>query len=1129
MRIPRPWESCLAGALLIAAGVLALRLVDAIPATRTAIGGRDPAALAPDTRAFLERLEVQVLLTYFVSPSGAMPATHKRLEREVRAVLEAFQAAAPERVRVRVIDPTLDPQHGPAFAASKRAAPVALRTVEGDAAAQAPIWSSLVISREGAPDAHVHGIAPADAPYLEPLIITNLIASTRPLAPIVAVAGSTAGHGELPARIQHVRPGAQVVHVDFDAVPTIPPQTDLLFWIEPRRITPAHRAEIERFLRAGGNAVVAGSTHAIEPLPPAPDTAAGRYRTRPTGVEWQHLLEPLGLELMPLLLLDRLQDRVPWQRPDGSVVQVNAPFNLRIPAMHWNMKPLLGPPSGALLLAGANPIGINGTRLAATGRTAIEIVTTSPSARVLELSGSADDGELGVFTDAMMESALPVPKQPVLALLSARDPWQGQFLLVSSASLFRDVISRQGGNANDAFLRTLLRTFTEPARLARARVERATPALLPPLGDTARIGWRAFVVGLVPMLAIIVALRVTRRARAPGVDRRAMTRSSSTSLSPSPSPSPTPRYEQRRGRRLARAAGMVLALLALGAGLRVLALPGPRAAQLDLTRDAQNTPSPTTRAQLAQLAQHGADLRAECFFSAPAHVPATEKSVEREVLATLRALGVPAQVIRPEDLAPAARAALHESGIAPFAIERVEGDATVHAPIYAGVRLMSGEATTAIPRLDTRSVRHLEFLLAAAARRLATGGAPRIALLSDLPRLTPAEAHADFQQKGYTAPIGTDVYSAAKTLLGAYGYEVLYLHPDEPVLPPDLDALLWLQPRYPWRFLPQFVEHLARGGKALVALQHYNVQQRQFMGRGMETVYWPQPQFHGFNDYLRFLGLRQMGDKVGDVAGEVLFDRSRGLLRLETQVNRSAFREYDSQEVGRPFLIRTVAGSLSPSSVITARLGELMFIWGSRFTLDLEAIDALGLHHEVLVTTSPETWTYAWSGGFLTESAFVPPEDGSVLGRLPLALRLWGPFPRPSVRPSETGRVALGDPEAPTDPSVRSELILIGCSEMFKNEHLHAPGQDHDQLLLNAVAALAHGPELAAIQAHRRATPRFAPPTDEERTAWRLTVVALPTAMLLAYGALYRLLRRRPVMITHPAGSTRHGASEVAA
>ena len=80
-------------------------------------------------------------------------------------------------------------------------------------------------------------------------------------------------------------------------------------------------------------------------------------------------------------------------------------------------------------------------------------------------------------------------------------------------------------------------------------------------------------------------------------------------------------------------------------------------------------------------------------------------------------------------------------------------------------------------------------------------------------------------------------------------------------------------------------------------------------------------------------------------------------------MNRSAFRENDPQQVSRPFLIRAAGEGLSSTSIITSKLGGLMFIWGSRFVLDGDRLARSGISSQTLATTSPRAWTYAWSGG----------------------------------------------------------------------------------------------------------------------------------------------------------------------
>jgi len=314
-------------------------------------------------------------------------------------------------------------------------------------------------------------------------------------------------------------------------------------------------------------------------------------------------------------------------------------------------------------------------------------------------------------------------------------------------------------------------------------------------------------------------------------------------------------------------------------------------------------------------------------------------------------------------------------------------------------------------------------------------------------------------------------------------------------MPPDVDVLLWMQPRRDsGKVLLLLSQHLAQGGQAIVALQHFNIQQRQYRGSGFQTVYWPQPQFQDFDRYLRLFGVEQIR--------EVLFDRTQSHLDLETQVNRTAVREYDPQRVALPFLIRAVGQHYDPTSPITRHLGDLLFIWGNRFALQSTGLADIGLTAQTLISTSDRAWAYPWKGGWLPPDIFTATDY--LPGPQPLAVALTGPFPEAAFVEKEEGRAALE--LVGTAPSADGALLLIGSSEMFKNEHLLTPGFQHDQLLLNAVARMAYGEELAILQA-RRPTPRgFAFQSAEAKNLWRALVVGLGPLLFLGY-ALYRRAR----------------------
>lgn len=240
-------------------------------------------------------------------------------------------------------------------------------------------------------------------------------------------------------------------------------------------------------------------------------------------------------------------------------------------------------------------------------------------------------------------------------------------------------------------------------------------------------------------------------------------------------------------------------------------------------------------------------------------------------------------------------------------------------------------------------------------------------------------------------------------------------------------------------------------------------------------------------------------------------DRTRHHLRLDTQVNRSAVREYNPQQVALPFLIRAVPANYDASSPLTAGLGDLLFVWGNRFAYDDAALSANGLSARVLVTTSERSWSYDWQGGWLPPEVLTDPrpaEPGIADGaarRLPLAVLFEGQLPQ--ARLDTAGSQALSAADAAANPP--AWLCLVGSSEIFKNHRLHLPGFDHAQLLLNAVALATYGEDLARVQGRHPASPGFAYLEPAAKARWRLVVVGLGPVAILGLGLCLQRLRRR--------------------
>ena len=84
----------------------------------------------------------------------------------------------------------------------------------------------------------------------------------------------------------------RVVSINLDEDPSIPSEIDVLFWIQPTRVTREHVVELRRFLDTGRAVILAGSNYFID------TDEDGNHRLRPATIDWNTLLRPVGLPMM---------------------------------------------------------------------------------------------------------------------------------------------------------------------------------------------------------------------------------------------------------------------------------------------------------------------------------------------------------------------------------------------------------------------------------------------------------------------------------------------------------------------------------------------------------------------------------------------------------------------------------------------------------------------------------------------------------------------------------------------------------------------------------------------------------------------------------------------------------------
>jgi hypothetical protein len=673
-----------------------------------------------------------------------------------------------------------------------------------------------------------------------------------------------------------------------------------------------------------------------------------------------------------------------------------------------------------------------------------------------------------------------VPKLPLMVWLRPHEPWRGSVVFSASSSPFRDGSFLADGFAHRRLLDVLCRTLASDERMVihRAGIEGAAP--LPELSSASRLWWRAFCIALIPAVLAGIALW------------RGVLRSDDAPL---------------RSRSWGFNTGLPLrALAGLAIVIAIITITGATSLRADLTRAKLNELAEPTR-RIAHDATGDEAVDVTLIFSPPQQMPPEMRLLVRNLRNTLREFRRAGANITITTISPGDRD-VEDRGVQPIRITTHDEGVTTVRTIYSAVELRGHGRSELLHFPDRTAFENAEFRIAFALWRLHTGRRPHIAFASDVPRLSAAEAYHDFQQRNLLAPTGTDVYSFARAALERLDFRVTHVNPRSPELPDDIDLIVWMQPRRSiLPMLEQTVQRLHEGVPVMIAAQHFNMQSRQYRGAGFEMVYWPQPQVVDLHrTYFPDLGI--------ELVHEVLLDEMKTALPLETQVNlATGERAYEQQTSTLPFLIRAVSPNFS-RHLITQGLGDQAMPFAAYIRLDEDRLREHRIRATTLMTTSERAWTYDWTGGWLPHELLAgPPRDEDDrrlwLGRLPLAVLLEGRFPKPAAalldrRVDEAGDVAF-DPA----PGQKNTMLLIGCSEMFKNSRLLDAEFRADHLLMNAVTALALDADLAHIAGHRRAAPGFDYIEPEERLRWRAIVLGSGPAAMLAFGLFWVAVRSR--------------------
>ncbi len=1068
--------------LAFAAAMLATDVARPIDAVLELGRGRPTRVDAEEAR-FLAEYPEDVTLTYYVGAPDALPSPMRQMERRVRAVLDNLASASAGRIEVRVLRPDADPAIE-RFAASRNAAPFRRRSVVADRFSEATVWSSLEIAAGANPPVLLRALGPEHLPHLRALILTHLRSILEPPRPRVAFAAPP-GFSAFEALLAQV---ADVERIDLDGGARPSADADLVVWLEPRNTDPRLLADLEAFRQDGGSLLIAGSEFRAE----VGTNAAGQpeLRLAERGLDARVLWSNFGLETLGRVVLDERSQRVVLGESEFDL-----PFLVRSIGHNQDFRGFVDQPAGSLLFAAPTAFALNGEALAQRRLGARVLATSSDRTTTRDLAIGPPGSPIAVpLADVAVEApgTRPLAKQPLAVFVEPDDTWQGALLALGSASALHDGSFDDPLFAHNRFAQIVAIELLSNARLVARRTDLQRPERLPALGNAQRIALRLAVLLALP--GLLLAVGFARRDGRPRDGVRTGLRRVGTSL-----------------------AGLVVLLLC-GAGLA--ALGKTIGLWADLSAGGVNRVSATTLALARELETNG-PVELTWYGSALARLAPEQRAGARRALALFEQFAGEAggaasfERIDPASLAEEARAELETTGITPFQVRTEDGERTEVRAVHATLRIRHGSRTEDLLFPDGLAFEDAEFRLAHALWRLREGRSAVIALATDSPRLSPAEAQTEFLARQRFAPSGTDVYSLARAALERADFRVVHVAPQTGALPENADALVWLQPRRSiGRMLDAAVHHLAGGGRALIAAQHFAIQPQQHEGSDFESVYWPQPQVPDLETtYLPELGV--------ELVREVLFDEFSADVPLVTRIGSDPVQKaYDVQTSALPFLLR-IGTSQHTVDPVTAGIGDQVLPFGNAIRLDEGRLAARGLVATPLMRTSPRTWSFPWRGGYLPPELLLgPPADDSgapdFAGEKFVAVRVTGQFPLP-VEPLFT---AVEGEAVRVAPKLHpGELLLIGGSELFKNERILDPRFRADRLLVNAAAHLALPAPIAELAGRRAVPPSLAPVADERRVLWRILVIAGGPAVAFAAFVLRRVATARTTRAIPPAAA----------
>lgn len=576
---------------------------------------------------------------------------------------------------------------------------------------------------------------------------------------------------------------------------------------------------------------------------------------------------------------------------------------------------------------------------------------------------------------------------------------------------------------------------------------------------------------------------------------------------------------ERRGRsRLEPVFAGGFALTAVLAILAVLVVSTFRGARADWTEDDVFTISGATREILADLEDR---VVLTYYVSPEDKMPTMMKALGRDVRDKLEEIAdasdgkVEVRVLDPTDPDVAEKA--EEAGVQPFQVQSMEQDELSVKLVYSSLVISYLEDDEVLPQVSPLNFPNLEYELVSRIYRLLRDEPPMLALSGAREGLDPQMAQI-YQQMGRPVPPPREIYGQVEQFLreaGEYRIQKVDLAAGDEI-PENADTLVILEPKgFDQAARSRIAAFLRRGGSVILALQARTYQYQPAGNRGIQVTPQENPP-SGVEELLADLGVT--------VRDEILMDVEQEMLSIPTRTRFGGFNAVMDTPVQVPVQIQVVRDRLDRSAPAVGMTTSLLYLWGSGLELDDAKLDALGLDHEVLFTTTDNAWFVEPDGPLTPEQ--VDPDEHESAGPVALAVLLRGTFPAPpataeeaeepqSANGEETAASSPADAEASdtttnedaAEPAGEGRLLVVGSARMFSDGILGA--HDNGLLLVNAVDTLTLGPELVDIRGKSLKPRTFETPQGGAKLWWRFFAVGMVPLLVALVGIARAMLRRR--------------------